>query len=82
MEYINKKLNEFEDSINGKKVAIIGLGISNKPLIEYLYKLNAKITVFDNRTQDKIDEDIWSKVIELNLPYSIGENYLNKLLMH
>lgn len=80
MEYINKKLNEFNENIKGKKVAIIGLGVSNKPLIEYLYNLGATITVFDNRTKDKVDEDIWNKVIEYNLQYSIGENYLSKLV--
>lgn len=79
MEYINEKLNEFNKNIKDKKVAIIGLGISNKPLIEYLYNLGVIITVFDNRPQEKIDEDIWNKVIEFNLPYSIGENYLDKL---
>lgn len=79
MEYINEKLNEFNKNIKGKKVAVIGLGVSNKPLIEYLYNLGAIITVFDNRTQDKIDEDIWNKVLEYNLTYSLGENYLSKL---
>ncbi len=79
MEYINKKLNEFNKDIKGKKVAIIGLGISNKPLIEYLYNLGARITVFDNREQEKIDEDIWNKVVEYNLQYSLGENYLKNL---
>ena len=80
MEYTNKELNEFNENIKGKKVAIIGLGISNKPLIEYLYNLGAIITVFDNRTQEKIDEDIWNKVVEYNLKYSVGENYLSKLV--
>lgn len=80
MEYTNKKLNEFNENIKGKKVAIIGLGVSNKPLIEYLYNLGAIITVFDNRTQEKIDEDIWGKVVEYNLKYSVGENYLSKLV--
>ena len=79
MEYINKKLNEFNNSIRGKKVAIIGLGVSNKPLIDYLYKLDAKIMVFDNRLQDKIDEDIWTLINNLNIPYSLGESYLSEL---
>ena len=34
MEYINKKLVEFNEYLKGRKVAIIGLGISNIPLIE------------------------------------------------
>lgn len=79
MEYINEKLKEFNNTIKSKKIAIIGLGVSNKPLIEYLYNLGAEITVFDNRNQDKIDVDIWDKIIEYNLPYSLGENYLSKL---
>ena len=79
MEYINEKLNEFNKNIKGKEVAVIGLGVSNKPLIQYLYDLGANVTVFDNRIKEKIDEDIWNKVIELKLNYSIGDNYLNKL---
>lgn len=79
MEYINEKLNEFNKNIKGKKVAVIGLGVSNKPLIEYLYDLGANITVFDNRQQEKIDEDIWEIVENYKLPFSIGEEYLSKL---
>lgn len=79
MEYINEKLNEFNKNIKGKKVAIIGLGVSNKPLIEYLFNIGAEITVFDNRNQEKIDEDIWNKIIELDLKYSIGDEYLKAL---
>ena len=35
LEYQNKKLKEFENYVRGKKVAIIGLGVSNIPLIDY-----------------------------------------------
>lgn len=79
MEYINEKLNEFNENIKHKKVAIIGLGVSHRPLIEHLYNLGAKITVFDNRQQEKIDKDIWDKVQELNIKSYLGENYLSNL---
>ncbi len=79
MEYINKKLNEFNNNINGKNVAIIGLGVSHRPLIEHLHNLGAKITVFDNRDQEKIDKDIWDKVQELDIKSYLGENYLTNL---
>ena len=79
MEYINEKLNEFNKNIAGKKVAIIGLGVSNKPLIRYLYDLNTKLTVFDGRESEKIDKDIWDEVLNLKIDYSIGENYLSNL---
>lgn len=79
MEYINYKLNEFNEKIKNKKVAIIGLGISNKPLIEHLYNLKARISVFDNREQEKIDKDILEKVQELGIKSYLGENYLSNL---
>ena len=42
MGFVNEKLNEFNQYLNGKKVAIIGLGTSNVPLIEYMRKYKAK----------------------------------------
>ena len=78
-EYVNEELEKFNRFLSGKKVAVIGLGVSNKPLIEYLHNLGCDITVFDKREADKIDKDIFKKVIELEINYSIGDNYLSKL---
>ena len=79
MDFKNEKLIEFQNYIKGKKVAIIGLGVSNAPLIEYLYNLQANISVFDNREADKIDKHIFDKIKEYELTYSLGQNYLSKL---
>ena len=79
MEYINEKLNEFNKNIKNKKVAIIGLGVSHRPLIEHLYNLGAQITAFDNRSEEKIDKDILDKVKELNIKAYLGEDYLDNL---
>ena len=38
MEFVNKKLEEFNEYIKYRKVAIIGLGVSNVPLLDYLYE--------------------------------------------
>ncbi len=75
----NTKLEEFNNSLENKKVAIIGLGVSNKPLIEYLYKLNAEITVFDNKEKDKIDSEILNQIEKYQINKSFGKNYLSKL---
>ena len=58
MEYKNEKLKEFEEYIRFRKVAIIGLGVSNLPLIEYMYKKQARVTVFDDREIDSIPKEI------------------------
>ena len=36
MNFVNEKLDEFNTYLKGRKVAIIGLGVSNVPLIDYL----------------------------------------------
>ena len=38
---MNEKLVEFENRIKTKRVTVIGIGISNLPLIKYLRKLGA-----------------------------------------
>ena len=38
MNYVNEKLNEFNEYLKNRKVAVIGLGVSNIPLIDYLRK--------------------------------------------
>ena len=52
--YINKDLEEFKRYIKGKYVAVIGMGVSNIPLIRYLMDLDANITVFDKKTEEEV----------------------------
>ena len=61
MKFVNKKLEEFNNYIKGKKVAIIGLGVSNIPLIDELYKLGANITLFNNKDVENLDKTILDK---------------------
>lgn len=42
MEFKNKKLDEFNDYLDGRRVAIIGLGVSNIPLIEYMHEVRSR----------------------------------------
>ena len=53
MSYFNTKLDDFEKSLNNKKVAIIGLGVSNLPMLDYLHSLNANVSIFDKKKKGK-----------------------------
>ena len=77
---INEKLQQFNSYVRTKKVAIIGLGISNKPLIDYLYELGADISVFDNKDISTMDKDVLDKIYKYKIKFSFGENYLSKLV--
>ena len=52
----NKKLKEFESQMNKKRVTVIGIGISNLPLIKYLVRLGAEVTARDKRTAEKLGD--------------------------
>ncbi|MBQ9298488.1 MAG: UDP-N-acetylmuramoyl-L-alanine--D-glutamate ligase [Clostridia bacterium] len=75
----NEKLKEFLNYIRNKKVAIIGLGVSNVPLLDYFYKQGCKITAFDNREIDNIDKNILDIITQRNIEFSFGKNNLSKL---
>ena len=79
MSFVNTKLENFNNWIKNKKVAIIGLGVSNTPLIDYMQKLQADFTVFDNRPEEKIDKNILEKLEKYNIKKQFGENYLSNL---
>ena len=79
MEYQNEKLIEFEEYIKNRKVAIIGLGVSNLPLIDYFHEKKSIVTVFDSREIGEISKEIIDKITNYAMEMSLGKGYLNKL---
>ena len=74
---VNQKLLEFNNYIRQKRVAVLGIGVSHIPLIDYLYKHSAYVTLFDKN--EKIDKNIIKKINDYGMKLSLGENYLEKL---
>ncbi|MGL5243632.1 MAG: UDP-N-acetylmuramoyl-L-alanine--D-glutamate ligase [Sarcina sp.] len=75
---MKKDFNEFKQFIKNKNVAVVGIGVSNIPLINFLFKLGAKVTAFDIKTKEelgKVAVEFETKGIKLEL----GKNYLDKL---
>ncbi len=71
-------VNEFKNSVKGKNVSVIGLGISNRPLIKYLLNAGANVSAYDKRTKEELGE-IYDEFTNLGVPIVSGENYLDKL---
>ena len=57
MDFENKKLKEFNEYIRFRKVGIIGLGVSNLPLLDYMFEKKARVTVFDDRNIEEIPKE-------------------------
>lgn len=79
MNFENEKLKEFNEYIRFRRIAVIGLGVSNLPLLDYLYEKKAQVTVFDERTIDEISKEIVNKITEYGFEFSFGKNCLEKL---
>lgn len=72
------KLDDFKREVSGKKVTVIGIGISNLPLIKYLVSLNADVTACDKRTKEDLGET-YTELDKLGVKFKIGEGYLENL---
>lgn len=78
MEFKNKKLEQFEKDIEKKEIAVIGIGVSNIPLIDYLLEKKAEVSVFDDREEDKISKDILEKLKKYNFKCYFGKRKLRQ----
>ena len=79
MEYKNKKLEDFESKLKNQKIAVIGLGVSNIPLIDYLYQKNTNVTVFDDREEEKLEQNVINKIKDYGFKFYLGKGNLNNL---
>lgn len=70
-----KSFSQFKEFIKGKKVAVVGVGISNRPLIKKLVEYGAKVTAFDKKENIENKEELEA----LGVNFILGSDYLEKL---
>ncbi|MEO2508861.1 UDP-N-acetylmuramoyl-L-alanine--D-glutamate ligase [Clostridium paraputrificum] len=75
---MKKDFSEFKEFIKNKKVAVVGIGVSNIPLIKFLVKLGAVVSAFDIKDEKALG-DIADEFKELGVKLILGEGYLDKL---
>lgn len=75
---MKKDFKEFKDFIKNKNVAVVGIGVSNIPLINFLLKLGAKVTAFDRKTKEELG-DVFNDFVSKGVKLELGENYLDNL---
>ena len=77
---MNQKLKEFEKFLSNKKIAIIGAGVSNIPLMEVLISNGNDITIFDKKEINNMPEEAIKIIEKNNIKTFSGENYLENLV--
>ncbi len=76
---LNTEYELFKCAVKNKKIAVLGLGISNVPAIELLNSFGAVICGCDKRTEDKFDPNILTILKHNCSTLKLGEDYLSSL---
>lgn len=71
-------LHTYIESIKNKKIGVIGVGVSNMPLIVKLLENGCDVTACDKRTEEAMGED-YTKLAALGAKFKLGEDYLENL---
>lgn len=66
---------KLEDMFKGKKVILLGVGVSNMPLAKMLSELGAEIEVRDKKSPEQLGEK-FSFLTEIGAELLLGEDYL------
>lgn len=72
------KIEQFYQNIKGKKIAVIGIGVSNTPLIEMLAAHGGVVTACDKKERSELG-DIPEKLEQMGVTLCLGEGYMDSL---
>ena len=75
---MNAEFNEFLAGMRGKRVTVIGMGVSNKPLILLLLDSGAHVLVCDKK--ENHDKDFLADLKRRGAEFSFGSDYLAPIL--
>ena len=71
-------LQEYVHSLQDKRIAVIGIGVSNTPLIDLLCKNGCDVTACDKRSREQMGAEA-ERLESLGAKLSLGEDYLEGL---
>lgn len=71
-------INEYFHSLRGKRIAVIGMGVSNTPLIRMLLREDLDVTVRDKTVRERVEE-VAEELESLGANLILGESYLEDL---
>lgn len=70
---------KYIESIKGKKVALVGMGVANLPCAKFFAKHGIETYACDRRDKEYIGIEACNELEELGVHFSLGENYLDIL---
>ena len=75
----NPKLEFYKNAVVGKKIAVLGLGISNLPLVKMLNDFGAIVVGCDRKKEEDFDDNALKTLHECTKQLYLGDSYLSSL---
>ncbi len=75
---MNHKLEGYFESLREKKILVLGIGVSNRPLIKMLLERGLCVTACDKTPREKLDKDVLD-LEKAGAVLKVGEDYLEGL---
>ena len=69
---------KYFESLRGKKIVVLGLGVSNRPLVRLLLEFGCTVTGCDRTPREKLDKEVL-ELEELGCSLRLGDAYLDGL---
>lgn len=69
-------IEEYNQKLKQSRIALLGLGVSNIPLLDYLYALGCEVVIFNTKA---LEDNLIKKIEDYNYKYHIGEDALEYL---
>lgn len=73
------KLNDYLQSISGKRILVLGIGVSNRPLVRLLLNHGLDVTACDKTPRENLDEEVLL-LEEQGAKLKVGDDYLENLV--
>ncbi len=75
----NAGIEAFKKGLIGKKIAVLGMGVSNLPALDFLSQCGSIITACDLRKETDISKEVMDKIKSVCDNWHLGEDYLDYL---
>ena len=71
-------LKEYIEGLSGKRIAVVGIGVSNLPLIRLLAQSGCDVTACDKLTAQKLGS-VYDELSALGVKFILGPGYIDRL---
>ena len=75
---MNASVNAYFDTLTGKRVAVLGIGVSNRPLIRMLLARGIETLACDKTPRDTLDPEVL-ELEQLGAKLHVGPDYLDSI---